>query len=205
MMKKINGLKSIVSALVLLSSLNGMAQLTDWESLHAIEVTETSGITKTDFQVSFTIATDTSINVGNMQADGSDIRFASDCEGINLLDFWIEDYLNTDSTLFWVKIPSLTASEVKEVFMLYNNANTVPIASNFDATFPSQRLVTTDATLTLIDSIWSEDWIHIESGVTVTLPDNHPGLTLNSRKIIIEGNIDANGAGYVGGASNKDG
>ncbi|SVE44038.1 uncharacterized protein METZ01_LOCUS496892, partial [marine metagenome] len=93
------------------------AQLINWNYGIPVSITETSGTTLTNHQVSIYIDTQTPIAAGQMNTDGSDIRAAEDINGISLLEYWIEKGINTDSTKLWVKLNSLPASSTQTIYL----------------------------------------------------------------------------------------
>ncbi len=97
---------------------DSFAQLTAWRYEIPITVTNNSGSTITDYQVQITVNTQALISGGYMKTDGGDIRFASDC-GNTVVDYYLQGYINTDSTKLWVKIPSLapSASTIRYMYM----------------------------------------------------------------------------------------
>ncbi|MFN8396390.1 MAG: DUF2341 domain-containing protein [Bacteroidia bacterium] len=109
---------------LLLALLGGSlyAQPSGWSWSKPITVTENSGATLTNYQLKLYVDTQTLIAAGRMQADGDDIRFGADCPGNTLLSHWVEGPINDDSTVIWVKIPSLPASGTSTIFMFYGNA-----------------------------------------------------------------------------------
>ncbi len=74
-----------------------------------------------DFQVRIRINTKALISTGRMREDCKDVRF-TDSDELTLLDFWLEKGCNTESTLFWVKIPYLPPNSKKNVFIYYGNS-----------------------------------------------------------------------------------
>jgi hypothetical protein len=91
-----------------------------WPYMMPIQVTENSGSTLYNYQLSVTINTQALITAGQMDANGNDIRFKSNCAGGNL-NYWIESGINTASTVIWVRIDTLAASSSKTIFMSYGN------------------------------------------------------------------------------------
>lgn len=68
-----------------------------------------SGSAATDVQVLIKVNTALYIGATLMKADGGDIRFYDSPALTTQLGFYIEAYMNTDSTKIWVKMPSLPA------------------------------------------------------------------------------------------------
>lgn len=92
----------------------------------AVNITNSSGSTLTDFQVSFTLDTASLISAGKMQSDCDDIRI-TDVNG-KVLPHWIEENnpgCNNAATKIWTKVPSITTSGAT-VYIYYGN----PSATN---------------------------------------------------------------------------
>ena len=75
-----------------------------------------------DFQVLIELDTETLINHGDMNADGSDIRISGLCDNSNPLDFWFDD-INTTSTKIWVKVPNIEPGDSENIYLHYGNLN----------------------------------------------------------------------------------
>jgi hypothetical protein len=86
-----------------------------------IKIKNTSGTPINNTQVKLTVNTQVLIALGLMQANGNDIRFSSDCSigPGNFRSYWIEGYLNTDSTKIWVKIPAIPANDSILIYMYF--------------------------------------------------------------------------------------
>jgi hypothetical protein len=89
--------------------------------------------TLTNYQVLVTIDTASLISVGKMRSDCGDIRF-TDSDGATVLNYWVESGCNTASTKIWVKVPSITASSTKTIYLYYGNPS-ASSTSNGDAVF----------------------------------------------------------------------
>ena len=83
----------------------------------------------TNIQVNLKVNTLALISAGWMQADGRDIRFTTACNSSTFLGHWVENYLNTDSTIIWVKVPSIGANDSTLVFMYYGNPSATTIST----------------------------------------------------------------------------
>src|SRR5687768_10288017 len=100
-----------------------VAQLTGWQYISIVEIAEQQGVNSTDEQFLLHINTEDLIANGLMKADGSDIRFATDCEGNNLIPFYIDpSTLNSDSTEVWVLVPQVSAFSITEIYFFSGNA-----------------------------------------------------------------------------------
>ena len=106
---------------VLMCTSNVNAQLPGWQHAKVITIYENSGDDLTNHQVLLTLDTRTLIDAGEMNPDGSDIRFATAYNGSSLIDYWIENYINTDSTKIWVKPSSIPANGSITIIMFYGN------------------------------------------------------------------------------------
>jgi hypothetical protein len=76
--------------------------------------------TLTDYQVSVTIDTAALISAGRMQNDCDDIRFVNS-DNTTKLSYWLESGCNSTSTKFWVKVPSITGSTSKTIYVHFGN------------------------------------------------------------------------------------
>jgi gliding motility-associated-like protein len=84
-----------------------------------------------DWQVKVTIDTQTLINAGKMNADGSDIRFTtSDC--CTEIPYWIESGLNSPATIIWARVPQLASLDTTWIQMYYGNPNATTPVSDLD-------------------------------------------------------------------------
>jgi hypothetical protein len=161
-----------------------------------IEISEQASVALTNYQVDLTINTADLVTQGKMNADGSDLRFYSDSCLSTQLPFWVESGINSAITSVWVNVPSIPANTVTTIYMGYGD----PVAanvSNFATTFPA-AIISGGAPLNLTGNIVT-DWFQLDGGDVLTLTNGAP-LTINARKIIINGTVTGNGAGYAGGA-----
>jgi hypothetical protein len=195
----------LISLLFLIIALKSNAQLTGWPYRSVIQINENSGDTLFNYQVRLTLNTADSIAAGRFTPACSDLVFAKYCNGGVVYPHWIESAVNTPATVIWVRIDTLLPNSARNIYLFYGNT-TNPSFSNFFITFPSRKIVSSNETVT--DTVWNYDWVEIYSGDTATLsPVNRPGkLTINARKILINGVLNATGAGYKGGITgNGDG
>jgi hypothetical protein len=108
----------------LLVGINLFAQPAGWSRLLPITVTENSGQTITNYQMRVVFDSQTLIAAGHMQSNGADIRFGKQCNGSTLYNFWVEPAtLNTPTTVAWVKIDTLFASQNRTIYMYYSNSS----------------------------------------------------------------------------------
>ncbi|MCH8902491.1 MAG: DUF2341 domain-containing protein [Bacteroidetes bacterium] len=124
---------SLIAFGILINSRSN-AQNHEWKYQVPIAIMENSASSLSNYQVLITIDTQTPISSGKMNTDGSDIRFIQDCTDSIFLDYYIQSYLNTDSTVIWVRVPSIPASDSTTIYMLYGNSSAIA-TSNVDSTF----------------------------------------------------------------------
>src|SRR5688500_1407109 len=112
------------ACLYCISFMPAHAQMAGWTRKVPLTVTNTGSVTLTNYQELLIINTQTHVSAGDMDVAGNDIRFADSCAS-TLMEYWIEDAMNTDSTKIWVVIPSLQPGETIGFFMYFGNPNTV--------------------------------------------------------------------------------
>ena len=114
--------------LFLASPLSGLSQwLCPWENRQEINVQESSGNDLTDYQIKLEIPFTTGMN-----ADYSDLRFTG-ADGTSLLFHYVETF-DATRAIVWLKIPSLPANDLLDVFLYYCNPSATS-TSNPDSTF----------------------------------------------------------------------
>ena len=89
-----------------------------------ITVTNSTGSALTNYAVKITLDTATSIAASRMRSDCGDIRFY-DSDITTSLSYWLsssEGACNTASTVFWVEVPSISASASKFIYAIYSRA-----------------------------------------------------------------------------------
>ena len=161
-----------------------------WQYAVEIDIDNTCCTTTfTNYQVLIIIDTQTPISLGNMKADGSDIRFLDYLCG-SFLDYWIESGLNTITTHIVVTVPFIAPNAVTTIYIVYGNPAATPV-SNFNVVFPSVLIINTTVTL---GGNQNYDWIDIQVLGNVIIPAGQI-LTFTARKIIMAGNINGNGTG----------
>ena len=124
-------LLAIIFSVMLMGSTSAVYD--DWDYKKPVNVTENSGSSLTDYQVLLTVDTASLISEGKMQADCDDIRFTDSDESTEL-PYWLESGCNTASTKVWVKVPSLTPSSTRIIYIYYGNTNAAS-AGNGSNTF----------------------------------------------------------------------
>ncbi|NOQ74581.1 MAG: DUF2341 domain-containing protein [Crocinitomix sp.] len=95
--------------------------LTDWTNKVPITIDNTAGSELTDYQIQLIFDTATPIALGEMESDGSDIRFTADgcCDQ---LCYFIESGINTASTVIWVNIPLIDAAATETIYAFFGNS-----------------------------------------------------------------------------------
>jgi hypothetical protein len=101
----------------------------------------------TNVQVPVVFSSAQIIARGLMQTNGNDIRFGSDCGSSTAFNYWLEGYMNTDTTKVWVRVPSVAANDSLKFYMFFGNSG-----------------ATAGSTLTIFNGPWSA----IDSIVTAT-------------------------------------
>ena len=87
-----------------------------WEYKRQISLTENSGSTLTDYSTLIYVPYD-----DDMQSDFDDLRFTNSAEDTEL-GYWIENKSDGSYAYVWIKVPSLTASSVTDIYMYYGNS-----------------------------------------------------------------------------------
>lgn len=146
-----------------------------------------------NYQVLIVLNTATPIAAGHMQSDGDDIRFSADsCNPVIYYDYWIENYINTDSTKIWIKIPQLLPNSSTN-FLIWYGDSTANSISNFNSTFPTSFI--SNGTDSILSGTIIVDWFQLDSGDVISLLPNAL-LEIRSRVIIMDGLIQGRGFGH---------
>ena len=98
------------------------AQLANWRGEMPVTIHNNSSTVMTNCQVRMVFSTVALISAGLMQSSGNDIRFGSDCGSTNAYSYWIEGYMNTDTTRIWVMVPSVNANDSLKIYMFFGNS-----------------------------------------------------------------------------------
>lgn len=198
-MKKLSTL--LVTLCLLLCAKLAFSQLTAWQYRQPLILKNEDNKARTNYTYKLIFDTETLVGKGLLATNGSDLRFASDCAGASLIDFWVEKKYNDPKTVIWLFIPQLNANESKTIFLFGKNPAATN-ASDFDKAFPSQLIISVDTIIS--DSIWTYNYIRIDSGATATMFPTLPmmaqtPMTMNASKIDIFGTFRADSAGFAGG------
>jgi hypothetical protein len=114
----------VIICISFLFDISVFAQLQNWRYEVPITVNNSSGVHLVNYQALLVINTRAYINAAYMQTDGRDIRFASNC-GSGLIDYCLENYINTDSTRIWIKIPSMAPNTSMVIYLYMGNPSAV--------------------------------------------------------------------------------
>jgi Domain of unknown function (DUF2341)/Secretion system C-terminal sorting domain len=179
------------------------AQLSGWSYKTVVSPMETSGVTRSNFQVRYVFDSQTLIGNGKLQANGGDLRFADVC-GTIFYPYWIESGLNTAQTVVWVKVPVIPANSTISLYMFYGN-NAAPDGNNFAATFPG-AIRTNGSNLTLTGAL-TADFVWVEANDTIFTTAGASLSLSGLRKLRIDatGQINGVGRGFQGPAINTIG
>ncbi|MBI2968342.1 MAG: DUF2341 domain-containing protein, partial [Bacteroidetes bacterium] len=166
--------------------------LPGWDYYSLITIDNTCcAVTYTNRGYLIEVNTQALISAGKMNASGSDIRFKDGFCNPNLLDYCFESGVNTPNTLIWVKLPSLPANGVTQIYMFFGNTSAFP-AQNCASIFQNVLTVTSS---TSMSGVQTYDEIDIQGGAVITVSSGSI-LELNALKITMAGTITGNNAGY---------
>lgn len=118
-----------------------MSWLTGWQYRKKHEIVGSTSGAVTDYCIKIVVhygsGTDSGEHVylnGKCRTDFGDVRFTSD-DGVTLLSYWIEEKVDGDYAVFWVKIPSIPASPDKAIIYIYYGKSDATSISSGDDTF----------------------------------------------------------------------
>lgn len=114
---------SILLISVLLVSVELFSQPAGFRYEFPIVIKNTGSSTLNNFPVAVRFNTVVPIGLGWIQPDGRDIRFSANCEGTTILQHYLWGYLNTDTTLFYVNVPSIPANDSVLIYLYCGNAS----------------------------------------------------------------------------------
>lgn len=196
-------MKKFASCLLLLSlfcTTHAFSQLSGWTQRMPIQVIDTTGIPRSGYTLLLRIDTQTPVNNGLMNSNGDDIRFGDPC-AFTLYPHWIEDYMNSDTTLIWVRVDTILANDTLQIAMFYGNPGAGD-GNDFGLTFPN-RLITGGGDITLTGD-QSYDWLQVDAGDTLFLGVGDT-LEIRARRVQINGVVWGQGKGFQNGAPNTAG
>ena len=166
------------------------AQISGLPFVQSVTAVNETGMNQSDYQVRLTVDTQTLISQGKLSSNGGDMRFGDVCSGSEY-SFWIQDYINTDTTLIWVLLDSLGAGDTLQFGMYYGDTAYAD-SSNFNATFPNAFVSSGNANLAPGANF---DWFEVQTGDTVFLaPDTINRIT--PRNAVIMGYVQGEGRGF---------
>jgi len=124
--------KSVKRENVFPSSLSG------WQYRKKITIQENAGQSLTNYQIRLTIHYGSGIDGGSdiyldskCKTDFGDIRFTKD-DGETLLDYWMEEKVDSDYAVFWVKVPSIPANGTTDIYIYYGKSDAAYAGSGYD-------------------------------------------------------------------------
>ena len=118
-----------------------MSWLEGWLRRKSVTIQGSSAGAVTDYCIKIVVhygsGTDSGEHVylnGNCRVDFGDIRFTAS-DGVTLLTYWMEEKVDGDYAVFWVKIPSIpTSPNTVTIYIYYDNPDATDI-SNGTGTF----------------------------------------------------------------------
>jgi hypothetical protein len=114
-------LRAFSGLMLLMLAQLGWSQPVGWSTALPIAVTENSGAPLSGYQLRLQLDTANLVTGGLMNADGSDLRFGTDEQGTTLLQYYLENGINTASTVVWVRLGALPASSSIVIWMFTGN------------------------------------------------------------------------------------
>ncbi len=186
-------MKKILLLIVpLVTSLSIRAQSYSPTTYEEIIITESHGVSHSDYVALVNVNTAAKISAGDMQTSGNDIRFhdaADNCFG-NPFDHFVESGMNTSNTLIWVRIPQLSANAVDTIRMYYGDPAAVS-NSNFNATFPNAII---NPGTTTLGGVQDVGWLELGPNDVLTVTKDSV-LDIRAARVIINGTINGEGKG----------
>ncbi|RLB80123.1 MAG: hypothetical protein DRH17_12545, partial [Deltaproteobacteria bacterium] len=160
-----------------------MAWLEGWQYRKSHEIVGSTAGAVTDYQIRIKVhygsGTDSGEDVylnGKCRTDFGDIRFTSD-DGVTELPYWMEEKVDGDYAIFWVKVPSIPANPNTATIYIYYGNPDATTTSNGDNTF----LFFDDFEGSDLDtSKWSTEWLYgasysvADSIITITSSGTRP-------------------------------
>jgi len=118
-----------------------MPWLTGWLHRKSHEIVGSTAGAVTDYQIRIKVhygsGTDSGEDVylnGKCRTDFGDIRF-TDSDGVTELSYWMEEKLDGDYAIFWVKVPYIPASPDTAIIYIYYGNPSATTTSNGVSTF----------------------------------------------------------------------
>lgn len=121
--------------IIILLAFNGIkAQLNSYSNKMRVSINNSALTSALNIQIKLVLNTQILIAQNKMAINGNDIRFAKNCEGTGLLNYWIESGINTASTVIWVKLDTLAPNSSSKIYLFSGNAS-APALSSIPLTF----------------------------------------------------------------------
>jgi len=119
-----------ISLLIPIFFISSNTDAQTFRGIMPVWIKNNSGSPMSGVQVRLSVNTQVLISLGLMQANGNDIRFGTPCGNTPTTpyDYFIEGYMNTDSTKIWVLPPTVPANDSVLIFMFFGNSS-VPAGS----------------------------------------------------------------------------
>ncbi|MCD6583645.1 MAG: DUF2341 domain-containing protein [Candidatus Omnitrophica bacterium] len=118
-----------------------MGWLSGWGYRKSHKIVGSTAGTVSDYQIRIKVhygsGTDSGEDVylnGKCQSDFGDIRF-TDSDGVTELPYWMEEKVDGDYAIFWVKVPSIPANPNTATIYIYYGKPNATTTSNGDDTF----------------------------------------------------------------------
>ena len=95
--------------------------------------------------------------------DFGDIRFTS-ADGISLLDYWIEDKIDSDHAVFWVEISQDLSTEDRTIYIYYGRSDAITTSNGFNTFELFDDFNGASLDLNIWDIILNEGTIEVTNG-----------------------------------------
>lgn len=165
-----------------------------------VTFTNNTGTSYYNHQSMFHFFTSTFIGANMMRPDGGDIRMYRNAGLTIPMDYYIEGYLNTDSTRIWVKLDTLPANSSVTIYINFGNLAATPMStlSIFDGPHSSTDSISGGSTTNLGDAVRSFRFTANQNLLVTNFGKNEPSggqryLTLwnyNTQQIIKQTQVD---------------
>lgn len=178
----------------------GFSQFGSFNYFQPVTAANPTGADQYNYQIRLIVNTQSLISGGKLESDGRDLRFGDDC-GVQNYAYWIEDYLNTDTTVIWVRLDSILSGATLNFSMFYGDSTASPVSS-FSATFPN-AIITNGSNAVITPGV-DVRWIEVGTGDTLFMA---PGVVndLHARYVDIDGVIWGLGAGFQNPPNSNNG
>ncbi len=164
----------------------------DWRFVRPITVVATEDLT--DHQVSVTLSV-ADFDYAATAPDGDDLRFATSLDRSEFdLPHWIHSWDEQGDSRIWIRVPEASATTPSTIYMFYGNPAATS-SSHFESTFPNAFISRESAA---IGGSQTFDWFEVRPDHTLDVANEDP-LVVLARVVIVDGILDATGAGHAGG------